>query len=148
MKPIIFFDTSAIIKLYHDEDGTDDVLSIINSYDPSILISDLTKIEFVSAFAKKVRTNEITEDICMKTIRLFEIDTKKFEIIEIDKDIKLLAIELLEHIAIKRGLKTLDSLQLASALAFTNKHKLKLFVSSDKVLGQIAEEKRLNALIV
>jgi hypothetical protein len=60
----------------------------------------------------------------------------------------LLAIELLEHIAIKRGLKTLDSLQLASALTFTNNHKLKLFMSSDKVLGQIAEEKGLNALIV
>jgi predicted nucleic acid-binding protein len=56
----------------------------------------------------------------------------------------LLAIELLEHIAIKRGLKTLDALQLASALTFTNKHTLKLFVSSDKVLGQIAEEKGLN----
>ncbi|KPA16895.1 hypothetical protein MHK_002901 [Candidatus Magnetomorum sp. HK-1] len=79
MKPIIFFDTSAIIKLYHDEDGTDDVLSIINSYDPSILISDLTKIEFVSAFAKKVRTNEITEEICMETMNVnmtFEITSK------------------------------------------------------------------------
>ena len=33
MKPVIFFDTSAIIKLYYDEDGTDDLLSIINSYE-------------------------------------------------------------------------------------------------------------------
>ena len=45
----------------------------------------------------------------------------------------MLAIELLEHIAIKRGLKTLDSLQLASALTFTKNHMLKLFMSSDKV---------------
>ena len=76
MKPVIFFDTSAIIKLYHDEDGTDDVLSIINSYDPLILVSDLTQIEFVSAFAKKVRTKEITEAICVKperTNKIYEV---------------------------------------------------------------------------
>ena len=60
----------------------------------------------------------------------------------------MLAIELLEQIAIKRGLKSLDALQLASALTFINKHTLKFFVSSDKVLGQIAEEKGFNTLIV
>ena len=82
MRATIFFDTSAIIKLYHDEVGTEEVLSIVNKHNPIILISDLTKIEFNSAFAKKVRTNEISEDTFQQIIRLFDIDTKKYEIIE------------------------------------------------------------------
>jgi len=145
----VFFDTSAMIKLYHDEDGTEETLSIINTHNPIILISDLTKIEFISAFAKKVRTNEITKDDFQEIVLLFENDTKKYEIIEIDKGIKSLAVDLLKMIGCKRGLKSLDALQLASALTFSKiKYMLDLFVVSDKNLGKIAEEQGLQTMIV
>ncbi|QTA80893.1 PIN domain-containing protein [Desulfonema limicola] len=58
-----FFDTSALIKLYHDETGTEDLSNMIDDEYPDIVISDLTTIEIVSAFAKKVRMNEISKDI-------------------------------------------------------------------------------------
>ena len=44
-----FFDTSALIKLYHNETGTDTLNNLIASDDPDIVISDLTVIEMISA---------------------------------------------------------------------------------------------------
>jgi uncharacterized protein with PIN domain len=40
-----FFDTSALVKIYHDEEGADKVLEIYNS-DGQITISELAKVKF------------------------------------------------------------------------------------------------------
>jgi uncharacterized protein with PIN domain len=42
-----FFDTSAIVKIYHEEEGSKAVLPIYSGND-SILISELSKVEFLS----------------------------------------------------------------------------------------------------
>ena len=47
-----FFDTSALVKLYHTEEGTERLDALLNSEGPIIVISDLTKIEMVSAGQK------------------------------------------------------------------------------------------------
>ena len=52
-----FFDTSALIKLYHHETGTSYLIDLVNLDNPNIIISELTVIEMISAFAKKVRMN-------------------------------------------------------------------------------------------
>ena len=57
-----FFDTSALVKRYHDEVGTEAVDEAFDDEDAFCLISDLTVIECHSAFAKKVRTQEIGEE--------------------------------------------------------------------------------------
>ncbi|RLC11637.1 MAG: hypothetical protein DRI57_18650 [Deltaproteobacteria bacterium] len=63
MSKRFFFDTSALIKLYHEENGTDQLSDLISSENPIIVISDLTMVEMISALAKKVRTGEIDERI-------------------------------------------------------------------------------------
>jgi len=69
--PRLFFDTSALIKLYHEEEGTDIVDNIL-SQDRSavIIISDITLIEMVSTFAKKVRTHVINEGTFITVVAL------------------------------------------------------------------------------
>ncbi len=54
----LFFDTSALVKLYHKEDGSDYLADFLNQNkdDLVITISDISKIEFHSAFLKRVRT--------------------------------------------------------------------------------------------
>jgi uncharacterized protein len=83
-----FFDTSALIKLYHDENGTDKVIGLINRENPEIVISELTKMEIISAFTKKVRTKEIDPGIFNAAVMEFEGDVKEFVMIEIDNIVK------------------------------------------------------------
>lgn len=48
-----FFDTSAIVKIYHEEEGSKAVLPIYSGND-SILISELSKVEFFQQFIKNL----------------------------------------------------------------------------------------------
>ncbi len=48
-----FCDTSAIIKLYHTEAGTDCMENIFNDIHAVMVISELTTAEFYSALTKK-----------------------------------------------------------------------------------------------
>jgi uncharacterized protein with PIN domain len=68
-KRIDFFDTSAFVKRYHREPGSDVVDAAFADKDASRMISDMSVIEFYSAFAKKVRTGEITEEDFRETIK-------------------------------------------------------------------------------
>jgi len=53
-----FFDTSALVKIYHKEPGMDIVLPVYNSNNV-IFISELSRLEFVSTIHRKFRNKEI-----------------------------------------------------------------------------------------
>jgi len=55
-----FFDTSALVKYYHVETGTPEVIRLIEEPQARHVISRLTIVEVSSAFAIKVRTGELT----------------------------------------------------------------------------------------
>lgn len=56
-----YIDTSSLMKLYHKEDGTQNIINLYNS-DSNIIISELAKIEFISTIHRKYREEEITLD--------------------------------------------------------------------------------------
>ena len=59
----IFLDTSSLIKLYHEEVGTDYLDSMFEEFKiTNVYLSELAKVEYNSAIMKKVRTKELTED--------------------------------------------------------------------------------------
>ena len=64
-------DTSALVKIYHRESGTDVILNIINKNDINIYISDIAVIEFHSALLKKVRQHEIDRNACDIALQKF-----------------------------------------------------------------------------
>ena len=47
---ILFFDTSALVKFFHEEDGSEKVTKLITSENNKIFVLDLCKLEFLSAF--------------------------------------------------------------------------------------------------
>jgi predicted nucleic acid-binding protein len=55
-----FLDSSALIKLYHEEPGTERVEEIFATSETSLVVSELAAVELQSALARKVRTGEIT----------------------------------------------------------------------------------------
>lgn len=55
-----YFDTSALVKNYHFETGTQEVQRILAEVGSEFVISRLAAVEMLSAFAGKVRTGDIS----------------------------------------------------------------------------------------
>ena len=82
-----FLDTSALVKRYHQEVGTDIIDKIFGEEGKVLFISDLSIIEFHSAIALKVRTREISRDVFFHLIGLFsnELDIGLYRVMRIDE---------------------------------------------------------------
>lgn len=116
-----FLDTSSLIKLYHQEDGSDFVMEALINDVEEIFLSELAVLEFRSALWKKIREKEI----------------------EVQSDI----VESASHLLMKygsRGLRTLDSLQFAAALTLKGEHCI--FLTSDKLLRGFFEKEKLSVV--
>ena len=127
-----FLDTSALVKRYHQEVGTDIIDEIFGEEGKVLFISDLSIIEFHSAIALKVRTREISRDAFFHLIGLFsnELDMGLYQIRRIDEEEKQEAVKLLTNYGFDYALRTLDSLQLA-AMESVGKEKLDWVVCAD-----------------
>jgi predicted nucleic acid-binding protein len=66
---IVFFDTSALVKRYHREVGTDVVEAAFRDHSITRLISDIGVIECYSAFARRARMGDISEEDFRATIK-------------------------------------------------------------------------------
>lgn len=108
--PLYFFDTSALVKRYHVESGSEKVDEIFNASDGILVIASITIAEFVSAFARKLNEGIISEDDLRICLSEFSKDIiSSFWIIDIERSHINKSVSLI----IKHNLRTLDSLQLA-----------------------------------
>ena len=81
----IFLDTSSLLKLYHEEEGTEELETVFSQAKiTAIFLSEIAKIEFTSTIWKKVRTKEITVEQAETTLGLFENDFAKYDFIATD----------------------------------------------------------------
>ena len=75
----LFLDTSSLVALYHTENGTKETDDIFSRYQiTNIFLSEISKLEFASAFWKKSRMKEIKENETRNILSLFERDYKKY----------------------------------------------------------------------
>ncbi|MBS1580300.1 MAG: type II toxin-antitoxin system VapC family toxin [Bacteroidetes bacterium] len=131
----IFLDISSLSKLYHHEKGTNELEQLFTTFSiDAIFLAEITKIEFASAIWKKVRTKEISQQQAKTTVALFESDCLKFSFIATDSLIIEKAQLLITEYGTK-GLRTLDSLQLATAVSL--KQKAEVFITADKLLQDL-----------
>ena len=136
----IFLDTSSLLKLYHKEKGTNELLKLISEEVEQIYLSELAKIEFNSAIWKKVRTEEFSKDGAEQIIAFFENDFDKYRWIAVESAILNNAKELIKQYG-NKSLRTLDAIQLSCAIS--KKEEIDLFKTSDKVLNNIFELENL-----
>lgn len=133
----IFLDTSTLFKLYHIETDTAELELFLSTIKiTNIFLSEITKIEFTSTVWKKVRTKEITAAEAQVTLNLFESDFTKYIFIATDSIIIEQARVLTSKYG-QQGLRTLDSLQLSTALSLIQ--QADLFLSADKLLKSFYE---------
>ncbi|MBE8722296.1 type II toxin-antitoxin system VapC family toxin [Sphingobacterium pedocola] len=141
----IFLDTCALFKLYHYEVDTNEFEKIfIENTISGVFLSELTKLEFASTLWRKVRMKEITELQAEQTISVLDRDLKKYNIVPIDASIIENAVKLVARYG-KSGLRTLDSIQLSTAVSL--KDKAGLFVTADKLLLSFFSKENLTVTI-
>lgn len=137
----IFLDTSSLFKLYHKESGTQELMGFLNKNTiEGIFLAELTEIEFSSVIWKKCRKEEIDEKTALTLIEAFEKDSENFNIVSESSEIRQLAKKMIRKYW-KEGLRTLDSIQLASVLMI--KDKVDFFFTSDNLLAEIANLEKI-----
>ena len=135
-----FFDTSALIKLYHQESGSKFLDQMIQSDKPRIVISSICVVEIISALSKKMRMKTLKLADFDEAITLFEFDLSKFEVIQMDSATQDVAYKLVKAIGPDHNLRTLNAFQLASAIRSAQLKNLPqgVFIVSDKALAEVA----------
>jgi len=137
----LFLDTSSLIKLYHEEKDSESFKNIIvQNPISSIFLSELTRVEFLSALWKKHRQGELTEKIVEQIAGLFEEDAVRFTFMPLSENIVDNACGLLNKYG-PDGLRSLDGIQFATAIAL--KDHADLFITSDKLLGSLLAKEQL-----
>lgn len=127
---IFFLDTSALAKRYVPEIGSSWIRSLTTDMsENAIVISRLSTVEFVSALVRRQREKMINQDdfITLRGAFLNHVE-KVYTIINLNKDVLIAARFLLE----RHSLRTLDAIQLASALKARQIFEAEpIFVSAD-----------------
>jgi predicted nucleic acid-binding protein len=136
-----FLDTSALVKRYHSEKGTDKIDKIFSQDDRAIVISSISLTEMVSALNRKKEEKIISrEDLKIALSKFFHDAIKDFLVLELDGEHIKGSIRLI----LKRNIRTLDAMQLAVALGLKD---LKVtFVCADKKLASVAEKEGLQTI--
>ncbi len=138
----IFFDTSTLFKLYHTEVGTEEIDKIFTETDvKEIYLSVITKIEFDSVVWRKIRMQEISEEQATELTKSFAEDYKLYNFVEINNTLIKKAKQLVTKYG-KEGLRTLDSIQLASAILV--KDNVDINKSADKLLNKLFKKEGLS----
>lgn len=102
----VFLDTNALVKLYHQETGTDELTNFLarRRRNLVITISDLTKIELHSTFLKRVRMKQIELHTVLQVFAAFERDFLRLNVVEVNLAVKEFAVTLLKSVAHKKKL--------------------------------------------
>lgn len=133
----LFFDTSALIKFFHEEPGTIIVTDLITNPESAIHVSDLVRIEFISALYRRYRNKEIDDRALNEAISGFYEEYSRFNVEPLGHAVLQEAEELLVKHGKTHGLRTLDALHLATCVLL--KETNWIFVASDDNLISVAK---------
>ncbi len=137
----LFFDTSALVKIFHKEVGSDTVMELIQLPDVNLWISELARLEFMSALHRRLRMNELTENQLEDAFNIFEEERKCFRTEPLGSGVLTEAETLIKEHARTIGLRTLDALHLAT-FQLISKGDWK-FVVADSVLTKAATKLKI-----
>lgn len=123
----VFLDTSSLFKLYFKEKDSSQIENLFTLYNvTAIFLSELTKIEFSSTLWRKAR------------MEAFREDSDKYFFVWSDTALIEEAGRLLMKYG-RQGLRTLDSIQLATAARLRG--KADLYSTSDALLNSFSYKK-------
>ena len=140
-----YFDTTGLVKIYHREIGSDQVVGIYKGTD-SIIISELGAIEFISTIHRKHREHEIDIDTLKAVITKFQEDRQdRYEVVKFFSLVIEEAWNLICNYAPQHSLRILDSLQFAFFKVYCEQNDT--FVCTDKNLVKLVKLAGFTVLI-
>jgi predicted nucleic acid-binding protein len=135
-----YFDSSALIKLYHPELGSQRVAAVFDEADRQIIISRLAGVELHSALALKTRTGHLDRETsaALRMRFLNDVAGGAISVVAVSEFHYPAAERLIIRYGDRLGLRTLDALQLAVALDLQLRVGVNTVVAADKVLCEVA----------
>ncbi|MEA3436273.1 MAG: type II toxin-antitoxin system VapC family toxin [Thermodesulfobacteriota bacterium] len=140
----LFFDTSALVKFFHEEEGTDMVTKLILDQNNKVWISELGRLEFISAVFRRFRTKELDKERLNTAVNSFEEQIAEYNIEPLGHAVLEEAELLIKNYGRTYGLKTLDALHLGSFSLISEKDWS--FVVADDNLCRVAEAIGFNTI--
>lgn len=132
---LLFIDTSSLFKFYYPESGSDAVEARLADAE-RLSISELSRVEFSSIVARKVRMQEIDREQYTRLMSAFDEDclSRAYTMIPVNSEVLDEARSLMERLGLQNPLRTLDSLQLACAM----RSGAEDFLCHDALLAEVA----------
>ena len=141
-----FFDSSAIVKRYVNEVGSNFVDGLADLQSGNVvLLGRITRVEVVAAFARRLKNGSITAADSQNAIAAFQHDlTNNYWTVEITP----LLVSFAMSLATKHALRGYDAIQLATALEanderISNNLPALILVSADTELNTAAKAEGL-----
>jgi len=139
---MIYLDSSALVKRYVQEEGTDFVKSILAGHG-LITTSKLTYPEILSALMRKVRAGEIERKTFNGIVEMFDKDWDHVLVLDFHNDL----LQIVKVVIEKHPLKAADGIHLSSALWLKLSSKADVtFVASDSNLLKAAAAEKLQVM--
>ena len=121
-----YFDTSALIKRYVDEDGRREVLQLLRRH--LCVASAVLSVELRSALRRRVTDGSIDPRRVPEILKRFAADREFWASVEVTGEV----LEAAEKLVAAHPLRTLDAIHVASAELFADRLASELtFVSAD-----------------
>lgn len=142
---VYYLDTSALVKLYVRERGTDRMLGLsTNSQIRQLAVLSLAGVELYSAVRRRERAGDIDSDLVAQLLDRFESHLQtRFLRQDVNESVLDLACELIN----RHPLRAYDALQLAGCLIMkTTTAEPLVFVCADQRLLEVAGSENLTRL--
>lgn len=134
---ILYLDTSALVKIYVAERGTDVTASAVEQAS-RVATSRVTYAEARAAFARAKREGIVTASMLREVVDRLDADWARYDVVEVTEPLARRAGALAE----KRALRGFDAIHLASALE-TLRGVRGAFLCWDDRLARAAKAERL-----
>lgn len=109
----LYFDTSALVKYFQREDGSDEVQALIDDQANEVWALSLALLELHSSLFRRLRSRELTDDEVKEVWSCVTDVAAEFNIESISEAIVNEAHNLLLRFGKKPGLRSLDAIHLA-----------------------------------
>jgi predicted nucleic acid-binding protein len=135
-----FLDSSALVKRYHREHGSDAVEQLFMDANHRCFISRLALVELHSCFARLVREKVISEtDFAHLILRLDgDVSDGILNVVALSSQRLEGAARILRTYGLENSVRTLDAIHLATAEALNERTTLAAFVAADRKLLAVA----------
>jgi uncharacterized protein len=110
----LFMDTSALVKLFHLEEGTERVTVWVEQAEQGVSVLDIAAIEFLSALYRRLRAKEITDIEMQEAVAGFRSQWANFHVEPLGHAVVHEAETILVDHGRSAGLRALDALHLAA----------------------------------